>query len=146
MSVRICFYNLVKAGFFNNTAFFRVVPGFYGAIRPGCQPGSWNKAWQTANITDDPVMSSNKRGFVTFAMSGNPNSRATQVFINLVDNTRLDAEHFAPFGQVVWGWKWWTKCKRLRRYAPDGMEKDHRISGGRRRCVYGEELPDDRQG
>lgn len=96
------FYNLVKAGYFDNVAFYRVIAGFMAQFGISPKPAI-DKVWENANIPDDPVMSSNKRGFVTFAMSGNPNSRATQVFINLVDNTRLDADHFAPFGQVVSG-------------------------------------------
>jgi len=60
-------------------------------------------AWGRSNFTDDPVKQSNKRGFVTFAKSSAPNSRSTQVFINFVDNTGLDGQGFAPFGQVVEG-------------------------------------------
>jgi peptidyl-prolyl cis-trans isomerase A (cyclophilin A) len=59
--------------------------------------------WGRANFNDDPVKGSNKRGYVTFAKTGLPNSRSTQVFINFVDNSPLDAQGFAPFGQVVEG-------------------------------------------
>ena len=57
----------------------------------------------SANIPDDPVKQSNKRGFVTFAQTNAPNSRSTQVFVNYGDNRRLDGMRFAPFGQVVKG-------------------------------------------
>ena len=53
-------------------------------------------------IKDDPVVQSNKRGYITFAMAG-PNTRTSQVFINFNDNTRLNASGFSPFGQVVSG-------------------------------------------
>ncbi len=53
-------------------------------------------------ILDDRVTQSNKRGMITFATAG-PNTRTTQLFINFGDNTRLDADGFAPFGQVVEG-------------------------------------------
>ena len=56
--------------------------------------------WRNAQIKDDPVKQSNKRGFITFATSG-PNSRTTQVFINFGDNSRLDGMGFASFGQVM---------------------------------------------
>ena len=46
---------------------------------------------------------SNKRGFVTFAKAPVPNSRSTQLFINFVDNSRLDADGFAPIGHVIEG-------------------------------------------
>jgi peptidyl-prolyl cis-trans isomerase A (cyclophilin A) len=58
--------------------------------------------WRNAQIKDDPVRQSNKRGFITFATSG-PNSRTTQVFINFGDNGRLDGMGFASFGQVSSG-------------------------------------------
>ena len=59
--------------------------------------------WRTQNIMDDPVKQSNKRGFVTFAKTGAPNTRSTQLFINYEDNSRLDPQGFAPFGEVIEG-------------------------------------------
>ncbi len=96
------FYNLVKAGFFNNTAFFRVVPGFMVQFGLAANPAV-NKAWQTANIKDDPVKQSNKRGMLTFAKTSLPNSRSTQLYINFGDNAGLDPQGFAPVGSVVEG-------------------------------------------
>jgi len=95
------FYNLVRAGFFNDVAFFRVIPGFM------CQFGihgdpKVSAAWRTANIQDDPVKASNTRGAITFATAG-PNTRTTQLFINFGDNVNLDRMGFAPFGKVVEG-------------------------------------------
>jgi len=96
------FYNLVKNGFYDGTRFFRVLPGFMAQIGMNGDPAI-QKAWGRANFNDDPVKQSNKRGFVTFAKTGAPNSRSTQFYINYADNSNLDPQGFAPFGQVVSG-------------------------------------------
>ena len=97
------FYNLVKIGFYDNVAFFRVISGFMAQVGINGDPAV-SKAWRTAGIPDDPVVKSNTRGMVTFAMSSQPNSRTTQVFFNYSDrNTNLDGMRFAPFGTVVSG-------------------------------------------
>jgi peptidyl-prolyl cis-trans isomerase A (cyclophilin A) len=96
------FYNLVKLGYYDDTRFFRAVDGFMVQFGINGDPAV-NGRWQNEGIADDPVKQSNKPGFVTFAQRGAPNSRTTQIFINFVDNSRLDAMHFAPFGQVVQG-------------------------------------------
>jgi peptidyl-prolyl cis-trans isomerase A (cyclophilin A) len=95
------FYNLVRSGYFTNAAFFRVMRGFVVQFGLSANPAV-NKVWHTATIQDDPVVQSNKRGSIVFATAG-PNTRTTQFFINYVDNPRLDAMGFAPFGTVVEG-------------------------------------------
>jgi peptidyl-prolyl cis-trans isomerase A (cyclophilin A) len=96
------FYNLVRMGYYDDTRFFRAVEGFMVQFGISGDPDV-NKKWQDPGIPDDPVKQSNKRGFVTFAQRGTPNTRSTQVFINYGDNSRLDGMGFAPFGQVVAG-------------------------------------------
>lgn len=99
------FRRLVEEHFFDDARFFRVVPGF--AAQFGI-PGDPDRAaqWQFRTISDDVVRVSNKRGRVSFAASG-PDTRTTQVFINLGDNRPLDMEGamggFAPFAEVVEG-------------------------------------------
>lgn len=95
------FYSLVKAKYFDGARFFRVIPGFMAQFGIAADPAV-TKAWDRA-IEDDPVRTSNVRGTVTFAATGQPNSRTTQLFINFGDNSRLDADRFAPFGKVVSG-------------------------------------------
>ncbi len=97
------FYNLVRVGYFDNVRFFRAVKDFM--VQFGLSGRiDVNRAWLSANIKDDPAKAGigNKRGFISFAAAG-PNTRTTQVFINLVDNSRLDPMGFTPFGEVVDG-------------------------------------------
>ena len=97
------FYNLVKYGFFDGVALFPRHPRVHGAVRHQRRSVGHSRAWREANIQDDPVKESNKRGYVTFAQTRAPNSRTTQVFINFADNSRLDPQGFAPFGVVLSG-------------------------------------------
>lgn len=96
------FYNLVKMGYLQDIAFFRVVPGFMAQFGIHGDPNV-NRVWKDLGIADEPVKGSNKRGTLTFAKKGLPNSRSVQFFLNLVDNPNLDGMGFAPFGQIVQG-------------------------------------------
>lgn len=95
------FYNLVRAGFYDETRFFRVVDGFVVQFGLNGDPAV-NAAWSYAEIQDDAVAQSNTAGRITFA-TGGPDTRTTQVFINLTDNANLDAMGFSPFGEIVAG-------------------------------------------
>ena len=96
------FYNLATNGFYNEQRFFRVVPGFVVQWGMSGDP-EITKQWANAHFLDDPVKESNTRGRISFAATNRPNSRTTQVFINLGDNTNLDGMRFAPFGEVTEG-------------------------------------------
>ncbi len=92
------FYNLVRHHYYDNASFFRVVPSFVVQFGISAYPPV-SAAWKDANIKDDPVTQSNKKGSLTFATAG-PNTRTTQIFVNLEDNARLDTMGFAPFAVV----------------------------------------------
>jgi len=93
------FKELVEAEFYHDTRFFRVIPSFM--VQFGLSgDAAKNAHWRAKTIKDEPVKMSNKPGYITFAKTGAPNSRTTQLFINYVDNQRLDGMGFAPFGEV----------------------------------------------
>ena len=95
------FRQLVEIGFYDECRFFRVIEGFMAQIGMNGDP-DFNAQWSKKKLRDDPVIQSNKPGFVTFATSG-PDSRTTQFFINFGDNSKLDRQGFAPFGKVIEG-------------------------------------------
>ena len=97
------FYELTKMGFYDKTAFFRTVPGFIVQWGIHGDP-KVNQDWSQITIKDDPPKVSNKIGTVVFAKTGEPDSRTTQLFINLGDNSKtLDPQGFTPFGEVIQG-------------------------------------------
>ena len=95
------FYSLVSNGYYDNVRFFRVVAGFVVQFGIHGEPDV-SAVWREQTMEDDPVVQSNMRGFVSYAMGG-ANTRTTQVFVNYGDNSRLDEMGFSPFGQVVEG-------------------------------------------
>jgi peptidyl-prolyl cis-trans isomerase A (cyclophilin A) len=97
------FYNLVKIGFFKDIAIFRAVDGFMFQFGIHGDPAV-SGPWSNANIKDDPMSGiSNTPGRLCFAKTGAPNSRSTQMFVNLGNNSFLDGQGFTPFGEVIKG-------------------------------------------
>lgn len=98
------FHYLVRSGYYDEARFFRVVSGFVVQWGLPALPAV-AAAWEGRSIPDEPVKSSNLRGRVSYARGG-PNTRGTQLFINLADNARLDSTNgfgFPPIGEVVEG-------------------------------------------
>jgi len=95
------FYELLQSGYYDDARFFRVIPGFMAQFGINGDPHVW-ALWSVRRLPDDPVHQSNTRGMVSFATAG-PNTRTAQVFINYGNNSMLDGQGFAPFGQVVQG-------------------------------------------
>jgi peptidyl-prolyl cis-trans isomerase A (cyclophilin A) len=96
------FCELVRDGYYNNSRFFRVVPGRWAQFGIAGDPRVARR-WRHRTIPDDTLVQHNTAGFVAFANTG-PNTRATEIYINTGDNSRNDSENgFAPFGKVVEG-------------------------------------------
>ena len=98
------FYNLVKIGYYDDVAFYRVVRGFMAQFGMHGDP-TVTAAWANSRIPPDRVKKSNTRAKVTFAMGGSPDTRTTQIFVNFGDNSYLDGSGFAPFGEIVEGFE-----------------------------------------
>jgi cyclophilin family peptidyl-prolyl cis-trans isomerase len=98
------FHALVRGGFYDGQAFFRVIRGFVAQFGLHGDTAI-SAAWQERTLMDDSVRAENVRGTLSFARSGE-DSRTTQLFFNLGDNRRLDALNgfgFAPIGRVTEG-------------------------------------------
>jgi peptidyl-prolyl cis-trans isomerase A (cyclophilin A) len=94
------FGELVDAKFFDGARFFRVVPNFVVQFGLAAEPAltkKWDKSFK-----DDPVSQTNGMGTLAFATMG-PETRTSQIFINLRSNQSLDSQGFAPFAKVVEG-------------------------------------------
>jgi peptidyl-prolyl cis-trans isomerase A (cyclophilin A) len=110
------FYELVKDKYYDDCGFFRVVPGFvvqWGLAADPAKTAAWDRP-----IPDEPVVQSNKPGYITFAKGG-PNSRTAQVFISYDDNSRLDAMGFPAFGKVTKGMDAVKKISAVHAEEPD---------------------------
>ena len=96
------FYHLVKAGFYDDSRFFRVISGRFAQFGIPGDP-SVARIWRNQTFPDDhPVKAHNVRGSFAFAMTG-PNTRTTQIYINAADQSRQDQMGFSPFGNVSEG-------------------------------------------
>lgn len=96
------FHALVRHGFYDGARFFRVLDGFVAQFGIHRDPAV-SAVWRDATIEDDPVVTGNRRGTLSFAASQGGDTRTTQVFINYRDNSQLDTMGFSPFGEVVEG-------------------------------------------
>jgi homoserine O-acetyltransferase len=124
------FYNLVRAGFYDDSRFYRVTPRFaqFGIAGEPAIAG----IWRTVMIADDPVRESNTRGRFAFAMTG-PNARTTQIYICKTDMSAQDKDGFAPLGTVVEGME---TVDRL--YAGYGEGAGGGMRGGRQGKIFAE--------
>jgi cyclophilin family peptidyl-prolyl cis-trans isomerase len=95
------FYHLVASGFYDDSRFYRVIAGRFAQFGIAGDPRI-AQIWRNESFPDDSVRASNTRGSFALAMTG-PNARTTQIYINVTDQPRQDADGFAAFGKVVEG-------------------------------------------
>ncbi|MFT5142818.1 MAG: peptidyl-prolyl cis-trans isomerase A (cyclophilin A) [Rhodothermales bacterium] len=100
-------YHLVRVGYFDDAPIFRVVKGYVAQFGIPANPAAYD-AWRQMPVVDEPSIASNLRGSVSFARGG-PQTRTTQLFINLADNVALDSlmsngiPGYPPIGEIVSG-------------------------------------------
>ncbi|MFM2126075.1 MAG: hypothetical protein RL328_2526 [Acidobacteriota bacterium] len=95
------FHELLMMDYFKDGRFFRVVTKFIAQFGVNAD-GKLHRKWRQYFIPDDRKVQNNTRGTLSFAQNG-PNSRATEIFINLKSNKELDTTGFVPFAKVVEG-------------------------------------------
>ncbi|MCO1335046.1 peptidylprolyl isomerase [Microbulbifer sp. OS29] len=93
-------------GFYDGIIFHRVVPGF--VVQAGGFTFDFQKKETRDAITNESANGlQNLRGTLSMARTNQPDSATSQFFINLIDNTRLDASEdkpgYAVFGKVIEG-------------------------------------------
>jgi homoserine O-acetyltransferase/O-succinyltransferase len=95
------FYNLVRAGFYDNSRFYRTIHNDFVQFGIPAEP-SIAAIWRNDAIKDDAVVGSSTRGYIAYAMTG-PDTRTTQLYIVTGDRSRQDKDGFSPFGKVIEG-------------------------------------------
>ena len=95
-------YNLARLGYYDDTRFHRVNRNYIVQFGLHGDPAV-NAVWTNQYLRDDPPRSENARGTFAFAMKGLPNTRNTQIYINLGDNSRNNREPFTVLGTVIEG-------------------------------------------
>ncbi len=100
-------YQLIKSGFYDNVLLFRVEKNFVTQFGISDDEPT-NRFWDPKKIMDEPIKYKNLKGVIAYARGG-PNTRTTQLFINMVDNPkndtaiRLGVKGFTPIASVIKG-------------------------------------------
>lgn len=100
-------YQLISSGFFTNSLFFRVEQNY--VVQFGiASTRSINRFWDPKKLVDEAAQLKNTKGTLSFARGGR-NERATQLFINTVNNPKLDTisragvTGYTPVARVISG-------------------------------------------
>lgn len=100
-------YHLATHDFWAGARFYRVLPDFVAQWGFSGDP-ALDSIWRDRSIADEPTVASNVRGTMSFARAG-PETRSYTMFINLVDNERLDdamaggVAGYPPVGRITRG-------------------------------------------
>ena len=116
------FHRLVRAGYYESSRIFRVIPGYIVQFGIAGDP-RLARSWRYAYLPDEPSRQPCAKGMIAFADKA-PNTRATQVFVNLTDNPSLDTGEFAPFGRVIAGMDVVARFHGYGRAGPQGERTD----------------------
>ncbi|HVR43755.1 MAG TPA: peptidylprolyl isomerase [Thermoanaerobaculia bacterium] len=100
------FIDLAESGFYDGIRFHRVVPGF---VIQGGDPntktdnrGAWGTGGSGKNVSAEFNDIPHKRGILSMARSGHPDSASSQFFIVVKESPFLDGK-YSVFGEVVTG-------------------------------------------
>jgi cyclophilin family peptidyl-prolyl cis-trans isomerase len=96
------FLSYVDEKFYDGTIFHRVMPGFM-IQGGGMEPGMREKQTKDAIKNESGNGLSNTRGTIAMARTDDPDSATAQFYINVADNSRLDAHQYCVFGKVIEG-------------------------------------------
>ena len=123
------FISLIKKGFYNGTAFHRVIPGFMiqggdpegtGMGGPGYSiKGEFSSNGFSNNLKHD-------RGVISMARSSKPNSAGSQFFIMVENSPHLDRQ-YASFGMVIEGMEEVDRIVSVKRNSNDRPHEDQKI-------------------
>lgn len=100
-------YQLIRSGFYDNTVLFRVEQNFVIQFGISDHP-ELNRFWDARKLPDEPVLMKNEQGIISYARGG-VNDRATQLFINTVNNPLLDTvlraglKGYTPVAKLIQG-------------------------------------------
>jgi cyclophilin family peptidyl-prolyl cis-trans isomerase len=87
--------------------FFRVEQNFVVQFGVSANYAA-NRFWDPRKLPDEPALQKNTKGTIAFARGGR-NNRATQLFINMADNAKLDTtfrngvKGYTPVAKVISG-------------------------------------------
>jgi len=100
------FKKLAKSGFYDGTAFHRVIPGFMiqggDPNTKGNDKNTWGQGGPGYNINAEFNDTHHKRGILSMARTNDPNGAGSQFFICVADAGFLDRQYTA-FGEVYEG-------------------------------------------